>query len=169
MKAPKLIVKVSRVLCSIPPRRFDVVVCIAILTATFNAIWLVRTPVVYEETITVSSSGQEIRRDVTVPAASTRIGIVLVISALGLLSKKALGFLLSILGFLLVTVDHLNWYLVSQRMKGLSLGSSIIPMEPEGFLWNGAWWNIFVLLITIILLVWELKILTRSFKVHLEQ
>jgi hypothetical protein len=165
MKAGAFILKLSSGVAAIPRGRFRLMIWIAALTTSFNFVWWFRTPALYEEFVTVSSAGTEIRSDLTVPLIRTRVAFVLMVSTLGLASKSWLGFLISTLGLLQVCVDYVFWYLESaKRLKRMGPTLATLMLQPEGYLWSGAWWNIFVLLITIILLCWELRILTRCFK-----
>lgn len=92
----------------------------------------------------------------------------LILSAVGLWSRRVLGFLLSLLALALLGEVYRQWYLGTlslMEMYGLRNFSQnpdqqqyLLPLE------GAAWWDIVVLGVALIVLVWQVVMLKRVLK-----
>lgn len=99
----------------------------------------------------------------TLPFRSIRIGLGLVLVAVGLRSRNAKGLYLSILSLAWVGAEYGFWYVGSQRIL-LNADIERFPDElPHVFnLYGGTTWNAIVFLASAVLLFWESKTLLRA-------
>jgi hypothetical protein len=113
-------------------------------------------------------SGAEILIDQTYVLMHTRIATALLVAAISLWFRNAFAFSLSFFCALWVLLEYWFWHLRSQRM----LLYAEVPRWPEGTahalgLGDATGWNAAVLLLTLLLLLWQLKTLltgTRLFR-----
>jgi hypothetical protein len=90
------------------------------------------------------------------------------ISAIGLLTqivRRRIGLGVSIIGFICVLLGHIEWYLYTKdALPGLERDllraqrPDMIPPHPLGLI-GAKWWDIAILLCSVILLIWEVKTL----------
>lgn len=96
------------------------------------------------------------------------ITIGLVISAVGIYVQRPIGFLLSLIGLLAIAFTYLAWYLGTLSiMRHAEVGSfSQLPSQRQHVLTlaDASWWDIWVLSLTILLILWQSKKLFRSLR-----
>lgn len=102
------------------------------------------------------------------------VGIALgyIMATLGLWSRRAFGFFFSILGLLSVCIVYVWWYQGTQHFLKNSEVTEYTKLHDPfftemGMLRGASWWDLLVLLVAMMLLLWQLKTLlgiTRSVK-----
>ena len=90
------------------------------------------------------------------------------VSAIGLLTqmvRRRIGLVVSIIGLLCVLLGHVEWYLYTkhtlpdlERELLRAQRPDMIPPHPLGLI-GARWWDIAILLCSVILLIWEVKVL----------
>jgi hypothetical protein len=162
MRAPALILKISRVVSAIPPAQFKLMLYVAAVTTILNLFWLLRAPVIYEELVTVSSAGKEITSDWTLPLIQMSVSFLLIIGTVGLSLKNGPGFVVSTIALFLVAGSHFYWYLSStETMARITLSTSHSVLRSHGYL-SAMSCNILVFVTTLVLLGWEVTAFVRT-------
>jgi len=86
-----------------------------------------------------------------------RIGLALLISVVGLSSRRVVGLLLSALALVWVCVEYLTWYFWSIRLKSnAGLESFPASVTHASNLYGATPWNAVVLVLVIVALSWEI-------------
>lgn len=91
------------------------------------------------------------------------IEAALIISALGLLSRKITGLVVSTLALVLIGVEYIGWCIWTQRTieaAGLTAIPRIIPQAAN--LYGATGWNLAILAIVTALFLWDVKTLTGA-------
>ena len=96
-----------------------------------------------------------VRRDFMIAAA-------LILAALSLASKRGFGLMLSLIALLWVLFEFIRWYFWTKKLlENLEL-TRIPPGVPQAaHLFGADTWNVLVLIIVTILVIWEIVILVR--------
>lgn len=94
-----------------------------------------------------------------------RIGVALLIGVAGLLSRRVVGLFMSVLAFAWVSLEYVDWYVWSVRLKSSAGIESFPPPTAHAFgLYGATAWNIVVLALVIAVLVWDVRQLIRIVK-----
>lgn len=146
---------------------FKLALYLITITAMLNALWMTYN-LGYLEGV-VSTSQQHISGNDPFLAVNGRITIALVAATVGLWSRRAIGFLFSILALLYVGFEYVNWYQDSVRaLRMLEFESWADFQDPSfpyvGKLRGAVGWNIVVLVISVMLLIWHIGFLIRAFR-----
>ncbi|MDT4967432.1 MAG: hypothetical protein QOJ64_2169 [Acidobacteriota bacterium] len=96
------------------------------------------------------------------------ISIGFFISAIGLWSRSATGFFLSLLALIWIWMNYISWHLATlsiMHANGLKDFSYMSPQKQHLLVLNNAnWWDLVALAVTIILFVWQFKTLISIIK-----
>ena len=91
-----------------------------------------------------------------------RIGVALLLSIVGLSSRRVIGLFLSVLALAWVGLEYLAWFLWSFRIKSNAGIDSLPSSAPHALnLYGATTWNAVVLALVIAVLVWEIRRLIR--------
>lgn len=96
-----------------------------------------------------------------------RIGLALLLSVVGLWSRRVIGLFLSVLALVWVGLEYIAWFLLSTRIKsnaGIESLPSSVPHASN--LYGATPWNVVVLVLVIAVLVWEIGRLIRFAKLQ---
>lgn len=103
------------------------------------------------------SKGEIIQTNTTFAYRLLRIALLLIVSAIGLASRKVIGICISALALAWTGIEYLFWYAWSSRILQEAGLSSFPVGTTHMFGLEGArWWNIVVLIGTLALLLWEI-------------
>jgi hypothetical protein len=99
---------------------------------------------------------------------NVRLGAALLIAAAGLLYRRVIGLLISMLALTWVLKEYAWWYLDSlRRLKEMGVSDFAQLQVPDltylGKLFGATWWNVIVLVISVALYIWVIKTLIRLF------
>lgn len=142
-------------------------IVIAISLATLNLVWLVTE---YGRLYSSISAGiaqggsaplisqSVIRRDLTIEMA-------LIVAAVGVLSRKISGLLISMLALVWVFIEYLGWY-VWTKQAIVGAGLTELPAGiPQAWKLAGATpWNLVVLVVAVFLFFWEARVARETFR-----
>ena len=138
-------------------------ITISATLACLNAIWVVckSADIIYR--IHKLSEAGICTLGMTLPFRNIRIGLFLVIATIALWSRKSKGLYLSLFSLGWIFTEYWLWRIASQRI----LINADIPHFPAEIahaynLYGATNWDVIVLLISGVLLIWELKILLGS-------
>lgn len=156
---------------SIPGKKEYVgLVSISLLFATLNVLWLAYT-VGYMTAI--SEIGSRFygsgHQENSIFFLQFRIGIALVISTVFFWKRTYRSLIISLLALVWIGGEYLYWYLYSVswlKSQGVTDPSQLSPIVREliphvGGFYRGTWWNIIVLLVTVLLFVCGVRILLK--------
>lgn len=103
-----------------------------------------------------------------------RLQVFLVLSflmvAIGLLMRKKIGLLVSIFGLIGVLVGHIGWYAYTDHLLRVYKAEPFYTQHPQHLpshligLGGARWWDIAILLSSVLLLIWEITELTARRK-----
>lgn len=134
------------------------------LTALLNMLWVAYN-VGYSDGADMASqhsiSGGDVHR-----ALNIRIGIGLLVATIGLWLRGIVGFLVSAVALGYVGSEYVLWYQDSvHALKVMGMESWADFQDPDfpyvGVLRGAEWWNIVVLAVVSILLIWQLAIISH--------
>lgn len=131
----------------------------AILTVAFHTSGLVHRQIQYLHSELEILTSQEIFWLLTI------IGLMLLIAALALWSRKLMGLIVSLVSLVAVGGGYLAWYLISRQDLSLQASKPFYKQHPEamtqhlfGFV-EAKWWDLVVLTMIVVLFLWEVKTL----------
>ncbi|HEX8137841.1 MAG TPA: hypothetical protein VF544_09650 [Pyrinomonadaceae bacterium] len=166
MVGNKLNKRIAKALHQLPPRGIKLVIGIALLTASLNALWIA-----YRVGYTNGQTGCGYpcvpeHQDFTLQYMQIRIGLALVISAVCLWSRRAIGFFISAIALTWAGKEYVWWYLESlRRLKAMDLNDFSELKTPSlqhvNNLLGATWWDIAVLIVIILLFIWQIKTLAQ--------
>ncbi len=131
-----------------------IAIVVVAVTATLNLAWFVTKYLQIRGDLNQSM----VRRD-------WMVGAALIIAALSLAAKRGFGLMLSLIALLWVLFEYIRWYFWTKRLIETLGMPGIPPWVPQAaHLWGGTTWNVLVLIIVSILVVWEMGILVRLLK-----
>jgi hypothetical protein len=131
-----------------------IAIVVVAVTATLNLAWFVNK---YSQ-LHGDLNQSIVRRDWMIAAA-------LIIAALSLASKRGFGLMLSLIAFLWVLFEYLRWYFWTKKLLGNLDLTRFPPGVPHAaHLWGATGWNVLVLIIVSVLVIWEIVILVRILK-----
>jgi len=133
-------------------------------TALLNLLWFTYN-LGYLEGV-VSTSQQHISGGDPFMIKNGRIAIALIMAAVALWPCRTIGFLFSILALSYIGFEYVTWYQDSSRaLRMLEFESWADFQDPSfpyvGKLRGAVWWNMVVLVISVTLLLWQLKTLLK--------
>lgn len=111
-------------------------------------------------------------KSIFVDAMRLRIAIGLVVVAIGLCTKRALGFFVAILSLVLIQIQYLYWYLWSIRwlhevgLKSFSELPSETDIRHALGLYGATQWDILVFGLAGALLLWQVKLLIVAWRLR---
>jgi hypothetical protein len=146
----------------IPSRSLKLAIGVAVLTAASNLIWFLYYwgGLLQAKRNSIAQGGDGWLIDWSVVGMHLRIEVVLIIAALGLLSRKVSGLIISLIALIWIGIEYLNWYIWTQRTIEAADIIEIPRVIPgAGNLYGATGWNIAVLAIVSALFVWEAKTL----------
>ncbi len=92
-----------------------------------------------------------------------KICLGFIVSALGLWSRRFVGFLFSLAGLIWVAICYLNWHISTKRfLAEYVLDQTKLEHQYYrhiGLFRDATWWDWMILVITVLLIVWHIKIL----------
>jgi len=142
----------------------DLLAAALILTAAFNAVWLFR-ELLSATPNTIRAPAFTIIADPNLWLTGTklRIGTALIIAAVSFSLYRGKSLFVSALALAWIMVEHALWwyrsYLISesQEVRTLSRVSSLTHLE------YGSWWDAWVILVTMVLLVYAVNGILRNY------
>jgi hypothetical protein len=89
------------------------------------------------------------------------ITIALILSVVGLWSRKGTGFLMSLVALIVIPIIYVSWYFGTRSIMRRSEISTFEKMPDQSqhllTLAYATWWDVYVLLLVIVLIMWQLK------------
>jgi hypothetical protein len=150
-------------------RGTELAIFVALLTAALNALWVgyQAGANAVEWDIFAQKYGHR-HYDPSVFLLNVRLGAALLIAAAGLLYRRVIGLLISMLALTWVLKEYAWWYLDSlRRLKEMGVSDFAQLQVPDltylGKLFGATWWNVIVLVISVALYIWVIKTLIRLF------
>ena len=133
------------------------------LTAGLNLLWVANYwgHILQSTRSSIAQGGTGALLDQSMIRMHLTIEGALIIAALGLLSHKVTGIVIAEMALLWVGIEYVGWFIWTRRTieaAGLSEIPRYIPHAAN--LYGATGWNIAVLVIVAVLVVWELKTLT---------
>lgn len=96
------------------------------------------------------------------------VTLALVFSAVGIWSRRVLGFLLSLIALICVAGIYILWYLRTLSIMELFNVRNFSSMQDQQQhllpLYNATWWDLVVLGVALIVFVWQVAMLRRALK-----
>lgn len=96
--------------------------------------------------------------------------LALLLTAAGLAIRRRAGLVCSLFGLICVFLGHVAWFSSSHRVLLVMNQDGLYDRHPElippniwGFI-GARWWNIVLLALFIVLFVWEIKVLVKSYR-----
>lgn len=148
---------------SLPASDIRTAFILAALLAALNAVRVIWESVDVMHRMRELSEAGLCTLGMTLPYRDIRVGFFLVIAVIGLRRRKSYGFYLSLLSLSAVIAEYWCWYLKSQQML-IDADIPHFPSEiPHAFnLYRARDWHVFVLLISGVLLIWEVRVLSSA-------
>lgn len=141
--------------------RVRIGIVIAISLATSNLVWLIT-----EYSQLASSINAGIAQGGSAPLISQSvirrdlsIEIALIVAAIGMVSRKISGLLVSLIALVWVVIEYIGWY-VWTKQAIVAAGLTELPSGiPQAWKLAGATpWNLVVLVVTVFLFLWEARL-----------
>jgi hypothetical protein len=89
------------------------------------------------------------------------ITIALILSVVGLWSRKGTGFLMSLVALIVIPIIYVSWYFGTRSIMRRAEISTFEKMPDQSqhllTLAYATWWDVYVLLLVIVLIMWQLK------------
>jgi hypothetical protein len=152
--------KVTSGLHALPPRDIKLAISVAVSAATLYVFFIA-----FETYRRIELIESGVFIDTTIPNMQKRIGLALIVSAVGLWSRRGVGLLISALALLWVGKEYLSWHLYSREFLSALNVSEFSQLHPEavrhhaGNLVYATSWDLIVLIVTVVLFAWEVKTL----------
>lgn len=139
---------------------------VAVLTAVLNLLWVANYwgGILQSTRDSITQGGTGGLVDQSMIRMHLMIEAALIIAALGLLSRKITGIVISAMALIWVGIEYIGWFIWTQRTieaAGLTAIPRFIPHAAN--LYGATGWNIAILVIVVALFVWEVKMLTGVF------
>ena len=144
------------------PRDFPFAFCFAVVAALLHAYALFTEFARAAELTTLNSS--------TIPLLFLLIGLCLIANVAGLWLRKTTGILLSLGALAGVCAGYAVWYIYSRQILDLLLSKQFYASYPEAVpphpfdLIGATWVNLVVLVMTVVLIIWEVTTLRGMLK-----
>ena len=89
------------------------------------------------------------------------ITIALILSVISLWSRKGIGFLISIVALVVILITYLGWYFGTRSIMRRAEIPTFDQMPDQSqyllTLAYATWWDLYVLLVVLLLIMWQLK------------
>ena len=128
----------------------------AAFAAAIHTVWLVTNWIAFRRQLDAITM-VIVDWDPSIDMWQARIGLILLISVAGLLSRRVVGLFLSTLALAWVVLEYYEWYAWSMRLKsnaGIEHFPLLIPHAAN--LYGATPWNVMVLVLVIAVLLWEI-------------
>jgi hypothetical protein len=145
---------------------FNVGLAVLLLTGLINGLWLLASPPPQFTTQASSLTGTSTELDASLVWIAIRIELALLVAGFGLLSRRGVGLLISMLSLVWVGAEYLRWYRwrYSFPQDG-PWGDPRFSLEAgRETLYGATGWNLAVLMVAAVVLVWEVSIPVRALR-----
>jgi hypothetical protein len=145
---------------------FNAGLAVLLLTGLVNGLWLLASPPPQFITQTSSTAGRSTELDASLVWIAIRIELALVVAGFGLLSRRSMGLLISMLSLVWVGAEYLRWYRWRYSFPQDSPWSDprfSLEAGRETF-YGVTGWNLAVLMVAAVVLVWEVSIAVRALR-----
>jgi len=135
------------------------------VTSTLNCLWFVYSQMVLAQE--PSMSGRfTIIIDPNIGFLKMKlfIGIALIIATIALWFRKILGFIVSALALTWLGFEYVIWWIESSKMVTNSEALDFSKVPHKLYLYSASWWDIWVFGVAIVILAWELTILSKYYR-----
>jgi len=145
---------------SLLPRDINVAIGVSALIAAANALWIAwELLIFFQAKSKADAQGAEIFYDMAPYWMQVRIAIALIINAACLCFRRNIGLIVSLLALVWVGVEYGQWYSLSLKVKAVTEDYSRLSTPHTAGLYGATGWNIVVLVVTVVLFIWEMKML----------
>lgn len=147
---------------------FNAGLAVLLLTGLVNGVWLLASPPPQFLSQTTSFTGTSTELDASLIWIAIRIELALLVAGFGLLSRRGVGLLISILSLVWLGAEYLRWYrwrLPLPQVDGPWGDPRFTLMAERETFYGATGWNLAVLLVAAVVIVWEVSIAGRALTV----